>query len=59
MWRVSLVQIATMDGRSSIAGNVVCQVERSGVVIVVDIHLVEVGEVCWLINNDVWGMRIQ
>ena len=32
-----------MDGRSSIAGNVVCQVERSGVVIVVDIHLVEVG----------------
>ena len=55
---MSLVNLTTMDGQLSVAGNMVCQVERSGVVMVIDIHLVAVGEVCWLINEDVWGMRI-
>ena len=55
---MSLVLIATKDGQLSINGHVVCHVERDEKILVIDVSLVSVGEVCWLINNDVWGMRL-
>lgn len=55
---MSLVHLATKDGQLSISGHAVCQVERDGKILVIDVSFVSVGEVCWLINNDVWGMRI-
>lgn len=53
-----LINLITLDGELSVSGNIVCQVERLGVVMVIDVHLIDVGEVCWLINDDIWGMRI-
>jgi hypothetical protein len=52
------VHLQTKDGTISVSDWTICQVERDGKVLVIDVSFVAIGEVCWLIGADVWGTRV-
>jgi hypothetical protein len=52
------VHLQTNNGPISVSDWTICQVERSGKVLVIDVSFVAIGEVCVISGTGVTGTRV-